>query len=140
MIKYTLNFFKTHQLQLMIFIIIGVVTFCINMGSFHIFYALAHLDYKLAVSIAYILTFISHFLLHRTFTFSAADQKMVHGAWKYVFMLGINYTSLLIVMWFVVDILNGSPYVGLIFSTGITAFTSFFIMKYFVFHSNHYVT
>ncbi len=135
MIKYTLNFLNSHKLQLTIFVIVGLVTFCINFGSFHVFYAIAHLDYKLAASIAYIITVITHFLLHRTFTFGAADQKMVHSLWKYLFMLGLNYTILLIVMWFFVDIINCSPYIGLIASTGFTAFINFFMMKYFVFHS-----
>jgi len=135
MVKNILNFLNSHKLQLTIFIIVGVVTFCINLGSFHIFYAIAQLDYKLAASIAYVITVICHFLMHRTFTFAAADQKVVHGLWKYLFMLGLNYTTLLIVMWFFVDILKVSPYFGLIASTGLTAFTSFFMMKYFVFHS-----
>jgi len=134
MIKHTLTFLKSHKLQLIIFVAVGLISFAINLGSFHVFYAMAQLDYKLAASIAYVITLICHFLLHRTFTFRAVDQKVAHSAWKYLLMLGLNYTSLLVVMWFFVDIINGSPYIGLVSSTGITAFTSFFMMKYFVFN------
>lgn len=134
MIQYTLAFFNSHKLQLIIFAVVGLLTFGINFGSFHFFYAIAQLDYKLAASIAYVIALICHFLLHRTFTFRAAEQKVANSMWKYLLMLGLNYTVLFIVMWFCVDVINSSPYIGLIASTGVTAFISFFMMKFFVFN------
>ena len=134
MIKHTLKFLNSHKLQLTLFIVVGLLTFGINFGSFHFFYAIAQLDYKLAASIAYVIALVCHFGLHRTFTFRAAEQKVASSMWKYLIMLGLNYTILFIVMWFCVDIINSSPYIGLIASTGITAFTSFFMMKFFVFN------
>src|SRR3990167_1479421 len=103
MIKDILTYVSSHRLQLTLFIVVGLTTFCINFGLFHVFYAMARLDYKLAASIAYIITIICHFLLHRTFTFQAVDQTVVDGVWKYLLMLGLSYTTMLFVMWFIVD-------------------------------------
>lgn len=133
MLKYSLNYVITHYKQIVKFTSVGFTTFGIYVLSFHIFYGHIKLDYRVAVSIAYIITIISHFLLHRTFTYHATEQALIHNIWKYLLMLVINYFITLIVIWFVVDIINHSPYIGLIASTAVTAFISFFAMKYFVF-------
>lgn len=122
-----------HRLQVAKFVIVGFVTFGIYFTSFHLFYGLAGIDYKIAVSLAYVITVISHFLLHRFFTFGAGDQLLAHNAAKYLLMLGLNYTITLMIVWFVVEILKISPYFGVIASTAATTCSNFFVMKYFVF-------
>jgi putative flippase GtrA len=123
-----------HRWQLAKFAFVGVVTFGVNFFMFHVFYGLAHLDYRVSVSLAYALTVISHFVLHRFFTFNAADQRLVHAS-KYFAMLGLNYAITLTVVWVVVRVIGSSPYFGVIASTAATACTSFLVMKYFVFES-----
>jgi putative flippase GtrA len=130
---YGLRYVLTHRVQLAKFIFVGLVTFGINFSSFHLFYAVIALDYKAAVSIAFVITVVSHFLLHRAFTFEATDQALVHHTWKYFVMLGLNYSISLTVVWFTVEIAKISPYFGVVASTLATACVSFFLMKYFVF-------
>ncbi len=134
MIKYTLTFLKSHKIQLTKFVAVGLISFCVYFSFFHLCYGVARIDYKLAASLAYIITVISHFLLHRAFTFGARAQKMVHGIWKYLLMLAFNYLTMLTVMWIFVDIIEGSPYLAVIVSTAFTSLFNFFVMKYFVFH------
>jgi len=127
------HYAETHRVQLVKFIFVGLLTFGIYICCFHFFYRLARLDYKLAVSLAYVMTVASHFLLHRFFTFGAAEQAFVHHTWKYLLMLGLNYVVSLGVVWISVEVAKISPYFGVVASTGITAGISFFVMKYFVF-------
>lgn len=136
MLKIFLNYLISHRLQLIKFIIVGLTTSGIYFACFHLFFAVIQFDYRIASSIAYAITICSHFLLHRKFTFVAVEQNLAMNGWKYLSMLALNYAIMLAVMWFSVSILGCSPYLGLIFSTAITAGISFFMMKYFVFSLN----
>lgn len=133
MIRHALNYIVDHRRQLAKFIFVGFLTFGINFGIFHLFYALAQLDYRVSVSLAYVITVVCHFSLHRFFTFDAAAQQFVHNVGKYLGMLGLNYLITLSVAWFVVAVLRLSPYWGVVAATAVTACTSFFVLKYFVF-------
>lgn len=133
MIRHSLRYIVDHRHQLAKFVFVGLLTFGINFGMFHLFYGLAKVDYRISVSLAYAITVISHFLLHRFFTFDAAGQELVHNVGKYLAMLGLNYAITITMAWFVVEVLRLSPYFGVVASTAATACTSFFVMKYFVF-------
>lgn len=135
MLRHALRYLRDHRLQLTKFIIVGLVTFGINFFCFYVFYGLIHLHYKVAVSFAYVVTVISHFLLHRGFTFGAGEQRLTRNAGKYLLMLGLNYVLTLTVVWTVVEIVGASPYLGVIGATAATASSSFFVMKYFVFRT-----
>jgi putative flippase GtrA len=135
MIDFARKYIVAHRWQLAKFAFVGVVTFGINFLMFHVFYGLAHRDYRISVSLAYALTVICHFVLHRYFTFNAAGQQLIHNGSKYIAMLGLNYGMTVTVVWVVVAIMGSSPYFGVIASTAATACTSFLMMKYFVFGS-----
>jgi putative flippase GtrA len=131
--EYLLSYLKTHQLQIGKFIVVGLIIFCINFASFHFSYNYIQLAYSQAASIAYIIAVVSHFCLHRAFTFDAVGQQIIPNLWKYALMLLINYLILLTMMWFIVEVTHRSPYLGIVAATMITAFISFFMMKLFVF-------
>jgi putative flippase GtrA len=133
MIRHTLHYIVEHRWQLARFVFVGLLTFGINFSMFHLFYGLARIDYRISVSIAYAITVVCHFSLHRFFTFDAAEQQLAHNAGKYLAMLVLNYVITISMAWFVVEILGLSPYLGVVASTAATACTSFFVMKYFVF-------
>ena len=136
MLQYFLNYIISHRLQLTKFFFVGLTTCFIYSLLFHLFYGIVQIDYRLAASIAYIVTVFAHFHLHRTFTFKGSEQTVGHNIWKYIFMLILNYINMLTIMWLLVDMLKISPYLSLIASTGVTASVSFLMMKYFVFKSN----
>jgi len=133
--RYARRYISEHRVQLAKFVIVGFVTFAINFISFHVCYGLLSLDYRVAVSLAYLVTVICHFLLHRFFTFSAGEQYLIHNAGKYLLMLALNYGIAMAVVWLAVEVVGVSPYIGVIASTAATASVSFFVMKYFVFGS-----
>lgn len=133
MIDAVLHYARTHRAQITKFVVVGLITFGINFMMFHVFYGGFGLDYRISVSLAYVITVISHFLLHRFFTFEAGEQQMVQNVSRYTAMLVLNYGITVFAAWFVVELLRVSPYWSVIASTMATACTSFFVMKYFVF-------
>ncbi len=133
MLAYSLNYLTLHRSQLTKFIITGLITFVIYFLCFHFLYGLLHLGYRIAASIAYFITVVSHFMLNRLFTFKANQQLIAHNLWKYILMLGLNYINMLFIMWLVVAVTKNSPYIGIIASTGTGAIMNFFVMKHFVF-------
>lgn len=133
MIRHALRYILDHRWQLTKFAVVGVLTFGVNFLMFHLFYGLAGVDYRVSVSLAYVITVVSHFMLHRFFTFEAAEQALAHNVGRYLAMLCLNYAITITTAWFVVEALGLSPYFGVIASTAATACTSFFVMKYFVF-------
>ena len=133
MIKFFIQYLLTHYIQLSKFLFVGFLTFFINLGFFHFFYASLAFNYKIAITISYVISVICHFMLHRFFTFKNREQAVAHHLVKYGVMLALNYGITLGAMWMTINILVLSPYFGLVFATAITAVTSFFTMKYFVF-------
>ncbi len=133
MIDATLNYLIMHHLQIIKFIVVGVITFFINLCFFHLFFGILKFNHQTAISFSYVITVMSHFMLHRVFTFKIKNQFIAGNAVKYLGMLMLNYMITLTAMWLVVNIAKYSPYYGVVASTGLTAFTSFFVMKYFVF-------
>ena len=134
MLRYAIRYLVQYRIQLAKFVVVGVVTFAINFLSFHLFFdVLFQWDYRIAVSLAYVITVICHFSLHRIFTFKATEQQLGHNAAKYMIMLAVNYGITLTVVWLAVEVARSSPYIGVVASAATTASMSFFLMKYVVF-------
>jgi putative flippase GtrA len=130
-----LSYFIKSRLEIIKFICVGFITFGINLFSFHICYGLLSLNYKIATSIAYIITTGAHFLLNRIFTFRATGQNISHHTFKYLIMLFLNYILTLMIMFVSVKLLTLSPYLALAISTAIIACSNFLVMRHIVFRN-----
>lgn len=93
----------------------------------------AGIHYQLAVSIAYVLSVIVHFSANRCIAFEGKDIHFMRQMPRYLAMIFINYCITLMVTRFVVEVLALTPYLGIIFSIGITINTSYFMLRYWVF-------
>ena len=133
MLAHGIRYAVTHRVQIAKFAFVGILTFCIYFLSFHLLYGWARLDYRMAVSLAYVIGVVSHFLLNRFFTFEAGGEAVLHHTWRYLLLLALNYGISLGVVWISVEIGRLSPYIGVVASTGVTASVSFLGMKHFVF-------
>jgi putative flippase GtrA len=122
-----------HRGQLLKFALVGGLTFCIYLLLFHLFYGVFAIGYKVATTVAYTVTVACHFGINRNFTFSANGQGISGHMSRYLIMLVLNYAITLGAMMMIVEVAGLSPYWGTIASTVITAGSSFFMMKHFVF-------
>lgn len=139
MLAKTFMYFVRHRWELIRFIIVGLVTFGLNLLMVWLFYGKVALDYRMAVSYAYFITVVAHFLLNRTFTYRHKAGSVAHATAKYFLMLFVNYGLTFSISTATVEYLRLTPYHGVIFSTFGTALSSFLLMKHFVFVQKEYV-
>ena len=71
-----LAYVVAHFGELCRFGVVGIVTFGINFFAFSLFFGLLHTDYRVAVSLAYVITICCHFPLNKFFTFDAASDRL----------------------------------------------------------------
>jgi putative flippase GtrA/2-polyprenyl-3-methyl-5-hydroxy-6-metoxy-1,4-benzoquinol methylase len=112
---------------------VGLFVFLINYFCVWLFYGVFTLDYRVAITIAFIIATIFHFILNRIFTYRAHGACIIKHLWKYGVMLAINYMIYFAVTVMTVKLFGLSPYLSIIFATGFAMISSFFLMKYFVF-------
>jgi putative flippase GtrA len=110
----------------------------LNLCLVWLFYGKALLDYRIAVSCAYFITVVAHFLLNRSFTYGQTGGAIALDTVKYGIMLLANYLITLSITTATVELARLTPYYGIIFSTLVTAFTSFLLMKHYVFVRKEY--
>ena len=118
------------------FILVGAITFILNYFFVWLFYGVLVLDYKMAVTLAFVIAAATHFILNRRFTYQAhVISPMIHHAWKYGVMLIINYVINLSVSVITVEVCGLNPYFGVLFAAIIMLCSGFLLMRYFVFFS-----
>jgi len=129
----TILYLIKNRFQIFRFGIVGAITFILNFSLVWSLYGLLELNYPIAVTLAYIITVIAHFLLNRYFTYKADNSSVIGHIGRYGVMLMVNYLVTVSISIVTVELFKLTPYHGVIFATGMTAFLSFLIMKYFVF-------
>jgi len=133
MLSAAYRYVRSHQWQLFRFGIVGAATFSLNFFLVWLLYGRAGVNYKFAVTGAYVITVMVHFALNRSFTYRQSGGSAVPDTAKYGMMLLVNYLATLSISTLTVEFLLLTPYYGIVFSTFVTAFTSFILMKHFVF-------
>lgn len=117
----------------MLFLAVGAITAGIYFFIFTVFWKMLHVDYRVSVSIAYVLSVTFQFLTNRGVTFKNHSHNVLNQLIRYVVMLVINYGITMAVVEYTVKVLLLSPYFGVIFSVGITVITGFLLSKLWVF-------
>ncbi len=135
MIAKSIAYFSRDRALITRFGLVGIITFALNYSLVWLFYGVAALDYRIAVSIAYVLVVVVHFLLSRTFTYKAHSSPVLDHVGKYLGMLISNYFLTLIITICTVELCGLAPYWGVVFATIANAASSFIVMKRFVFCS-----
>jgi putative flippase GtrA len=127
------NYSKKNYKFIIKFIIVGVLTFTLNLIFLWFFYSYLKANYVVAISFAYVLTVAIHFVLNRNFTFQKKQSSIAVQGLRYAFLLGGNYLSTIAIGWLVVGLFQLTPYVSVLLSTAIISISNFLLMKNFVF-------
>ena len=112
---------------------VGILTFTLNIILLWFFYSYMKANYVVAISFAYVLTVVLHFILNRNFTFQIKQSSIPLQGLRYTFLLGGNYLSTMAIGWLVVGLFQLTPYVSVLLSTAIISISNFLLMKNFVF-------
>ncbi len=120
--------------QFFVFLSVGLATMAVQFLSFSLFAHLA-LPSKIAVSGAYVLAVLFHFLMNRTVTFKAKNSDVMGHLGRYLVVVCINYVVTLLVFDVIVTRFSFSPYIGMAAAIAATVMTGFFLLKFWVFHT-----
>ena len=121
--------------EFLTYLAVGGVTALIYFGFIALSVEVFFLDYRVGVSIAYVLAVSFHFLANRKFTFRVAGNRLIHQSIRYLGVLLLNYFITLSVVSFFVGRLGFSTYLSAALSIMITVSVGYFASKFWVFHN-----
>ncbi len=119
--------------SIFLFLLVGTLSAAVNFASFTIFWKWIGLNYQVAVSIAYVLSVVVHFVANRKLTFQSDHTHFLLQMPRYLTMIFINYITTMVVTRMVVEVFHLSPYLGILCSIGITINISYLLLRYWVF-------
>jgi putative flippase GtrA len=123
---------KQHK-SLLIFLTVGGLTAVVYFSLFTFLWKWCHLDYKLAVTMAYFISVTLQFVTHRHVTFKRRDENIFYQAFKFCGLLVVNYLLTILIVTWSVNTLAVSPYVGIMISVMGTVITGFLMSRLWVF-------
>lgn len=115
------------------YIIVGGLSAFIYFVSFTVCWKYYFFNYKISISIAYVLSVITHFILNRRLTFGSYQEKFHPQLARYLLMVLLNYCITFLVVRVVVTDMKLSPYIGIVLSIGATLLTGYLMSKNWVF-------
>ena len=120
--------------EIMNYLIFGVLTTIINIGSFWIINPF--MDYKLATTFAWILSVIFAFITNKLYVFSSQNKSksiVLKEFVSFLFFRLLSYVLDLAAMIFLIDYLNIEDMVAKIFANIIVVVVNYFASKYIIF-------
>lgn len=125
--------FLRERYSLVVYLLVGCLTAAIYFSLFALLWQVLGVNYKLAVSVTYMLSVLFHFTMNRRFTFKAHGKDLVQQLLRYACMITINYFVTLAVMYLVVEILQVTPYAGVLLAIFVNVNTNFIMSRFWVF-------
>jgi len=119
--------------QFIRFCLVGGLTALLYGGATFFFLEIVQADYKIAISMAYVVGVSFHFFCSRNVTFAATDAHLGGQLARYLVLLLVNYGLTLGVAMASVDLLGLSPYLASALSLFIPMLVTFFVLKGWVF-------
>jgi putative flippase GtrA len=130
------QFINTHKVAMLLFASVGALSALTNFMCFTLFWKLVGLNYQLAVSIAYVISVLVHYIGNRNLTFkSTGENNLLSQLAKYLMLVIFNYCITLIVMHITVKKLLLSPFLGIIFAIGVTVMNGYLLSYFWIFRS-----
>lgn len=133
LVSHCYQYYLANQKSILLFLFVGVLAATVNFGSFTVLWKVVGLNYQVAVSVAYVLSVLVHFVVNRKLTFQSDHTHFLLQMPRYFTMIFINYLITLGVTRMVVELLHMSPYVGILCSIGVTINVSYLMLRYWVF-------
>ena len=117
------------------FMLVGAATAAVYLGLMSVLYGRFHLDYRIAVTVCYIIAVALHFLLNRHLTFRTGNGHVMLQIMKYLALVAINYLVTMLVVAGAVAWVGLSPYLGALLAIVSTTIVTFVMSKNWVFRS-----
>lgn len=125
--------------EFLTYLVVGGLTALIYFGFIALSIEVFELDYRIGVSIAYVLAVSFHFVANRKFTFRVVDNRIIHQSIRYLGVLLINYLITIGVVSFFVDRVGISTYLSAAISIVVTVGVGYFASKFWVFRNREFL-
>lgn len=119
--------------ELLNYSVVGAVTGFLYFGAIIFATEILNLEYRIAVSVSYVIAVSFHFIANREFTFAAYDGVVRKQLIRYLIVLLLNYLITIGVVTYLVDILFCSHYLAAIIAIGTTVAVGYIASKFWVF-------
>lgn len=123
----------SHFLAVFKFGMVGAVTAAIYFLVMWVADSVLLFNYIAAVSVAYVISTIFHFLANRHFTFGAVKEHHGYQLFRYLAMWGLNYFITVAIVGICVEKFLLSAYIGVCVSVAFTMITGYILSRYWVF-------
>lgn len=127
------QYFSADKRAITFFLGIGALTALVYFALFTVIWQLLHIDYRIAVTISYLIAISFHFLMNRRVTFRVARGNFIPHIMKYAVTAFMNYLITILIVEFSVKLLLLSPYLGVLIAVGVTVVTGYLMLKFWVF-------
>ena len=127
------QFFIEHFPVMIQFSMAGTISSVFYYLLFVAFWQWGHINYQVAISLAYLLSSVVHFLYCRKYAFQSHQHAMLGQAMKYMVMLAINYGFTITIVHFLSASYGVSPYLSVGVSIAVTVILGFLLANYWVF-------
>jgi len=132
-IGYARKLAETHFSSALKFGVVGATTAVFYFFVMWFASSILNFGYIFAVSAAYFVSTLFHYLANRTFTFSAEAGRHSLQLAKYMVLWIVNYVITILVVGISVERFGFSAYLGVCAAVVITVFVGYFLSRYWVF-------
>jgi putative flippase GtrA len=124
---------RRNSLTVGIFLLVGAVTATLYFALLAFLLEVVRTEYRVAVSVSYIIVNIFQFFSNRILTFKAAREPKIDQMVRYLVALALNYLITLAVVTSGVEILRLTPYWSVLIALLITTPVGFILSRNWVF-------
>lgn len=117
------------------YLVVGGLTALIYFGFIALGVEILELDYRIAVSVAYVFAVSFHFLANRKFTFRVVDNRVIRQSIRYLGVLMINYLITISIVSLLVGKHGVSTYLSAAVSIVVTVGIGYLASKFWVFRN-----
>ncbi len=132
MLQSVLQRLQEEKRPILVYLAVGASNTLLYIGLFSLFFKLFKIDYRVSVTISFMLASVFHFLANRKCTF-ASNGRIILQLPKYITMVAFNYFLSISIIIFCVDFLSIPHMLAVTFTAGFTIVASFVIFKIWVF-------
>jgi putative flippase GtrA len=126
-------FISLRRRSLFFYAVVGFFNTLLYILMFQLLWKILYLNYRFAVTGAYLVSVIFHFSTNRIITFQSGQGKLYHQIPRYIAMIVINYLITIAVVEVTVGVMLRSPNVGMLCAVVITVITGYLLSKHWVF-------
>jgi putative flippase GtrA len=120
------------------YLVVGGLTALIYFGIMALSVEVFEFNYRVGVSVAYVLAVTFHFAANRKFTFRVVDKQIIHQSVRYFCVLLINYLITIGAVSFFVGEVGISTYLGASISIVVTVGIGYFASKFWIFRNREF--